>query len=69
MVLWHSASSHIYHKATGNALKGAGGVRIYIAVAEVRLITYKDTFNVPYFLPATYLCQSRTAKRVNPPTG
>lgn len=36
MVLWHSASSHIYHKQTGEALKGAGGVRIYIMVADGR---------------------------------
>ena len=36
MVLWHSASSHIYHKETGEALKGAGGIRIYIIVADGR---------------------------------
>ncbi len=36
MVLWHSASSHIYHKETGEALKGAGGIRVYIIVADGR---------------------------------
>jgi hypothetical protein len=36
MVLWHSASSHIYHKETGKTLKGAGGIRIYIIVADGR---------------------------------
>lgn len=36
MILWHSASSYIYHKVTGEVLKGAGGVRIYIIVADGR---------------------------------
>ena len=36
MVLWHSASSHIYHKETGETLKSAGGVRVYIIVSDGR---------------------------------
>ncbi len=36
MVLWHSASSHIYHKDTGKVIIGNGGIRIYIAVADGR---------------------------------
>ncbi|MGZ8935212.1 MAG: hypothetical protein ACXW04_09945 [Methylobacter sp.] len=36
MVLGHSASSHIYHKETGKTFKGAGGIRIYIVVADGR---------------------------------
>lgn len=36
MILWHSASSHIYHKETREPLKGAGGVRVYIMVADGR---------------------------------
>ncbi|MGZ8945022.1 MAG: hypothetical protein ACXW1W_06295 [Methylococcaceae bacterium] len=36
MILWHSASSHIYNKNTEVALKGAGGVRVYIVVADGR---------------------------------
>ncbi len=39
MVLWHSASSHIYHKETGETLKGNGGIRIYLAVADGRDIS------------------------------
>lgn len=39
MVLWHSASSHIYHKQTGEALKGRGGIRLYIQVADGRDIS------------------------------